>query len=107
MVVVYVDGRERLRMERTGGVPGQVRALLARMEADMAAGIELDGRHITTPDARQRGQFLLGELLAALDRGQVEFARTLLICLSQCWPDLSAVHADSAAGDWSVRLEFT
>lgn len=103
---VYIDGELRLETAREGGVPGQLRALFARLETDMNAGIELDGVRIETPDPRQRCTFVLERLLHALEAGQTDFARALLIYLASHWPELRAVHVRRGGGGWDVRLDL-
>lgn len=104
-LILYLDGEPCLEAGR-GGVPGQLRGLFARLDADMATGIELDGAWVPTPDARQRGRYVLAQLLAALAAGEREFPHTLLIYIGMNWPDLRAVRVGSAGEYWSVQLEF-
>ncbi|MFP5504894.1 MAG: hypothetical protein ACLGH6_01730 [Gammaproteobacteria bacterium] len=104
-LVLYLDGEPCLEAGR-GGVPGQLRGLFARLDADMDQGIEIDGVRVPTPDGIQRGRYVLGRLLAALAGGEREFAHTLLIYIALNWPDLRAVRVDSGAEDWAVELEF-
>lgn len=104
-LTLYLDGEPSLEAAR-GGVPGQLRGLFARLDADMAEGVELDGAWVPAPDARQRGRYVLGRLLAALAAGEREFAHTLLIYIGLNWPELRAIRVASAPEDWSVELEF-
>lgn len=104
-LILYLDGAACLEAAR-GGVPGQLRGLFARLDADMAAGLELDGVRVPAPDARQRSRYVLERLLAALAEGQAEFAHSLLIYISINWPELGAVRVVPGAGEWSVELEF-
>ena len=102
---IYIEGELRLEAAREGGVPGQLRALFARLEADMDAGIELDGIRVEVPDRRQRCAFVLERLLHALEAGQPDFARALLIYLAGRWPELRAVHATAHPDGWRADLE--
>ena len=72
---VYIDDEPCLAAARDGGVPGQLRALFARLDADMDAGIDQEGVWIAAPDDAQRCRFVLGRLLHALESGQPEFAQ--------------------------------
>lgn len=103
---VYVDGAQRLEAARGGGVPGQLRALFARLDADMEEGIELDGVRVEAPDCRQRCTFVLERLLHALEAGQTEFAQTLLAYLAGHWPELRAVHVERSPAGWAVNLDL-
>jgi hypothetical protein len=104
-LVLHLDGEPCLEAGR-GRVPGQLRSLFARLDADMAAGIDLDGVHVPAPDAQQRCQYVLGRLLAALAEGERELAHTLLIYIANNWPELRSVRVGKGAEDWSVELEF-
>jgi hypothetical protein len=104
-LVLYLDGERCLEAPR-GAVPGQLRGWFARLDADMAEGIELGGDWVPAPDARQRGRYVLGRLLSALADSKPEFAHTLLIYLALNWPELRAIRAVSGAGDWAVELDF-
>jgi len=104
-LVVYLEGEPCLTAESGGGVPGQMRALFARLDADMDAGIELDGAWLAAPDSRQRCRFVLGRMLQALEEQQSDFARALLIYLAGRWPELRAVHVRRTESGWSVSLE--
>lgn len=102
---LYVDGELRLEAARGGGVPGQLRALFARLDADMDAGIELDGVRIEAPDRHQRRACVVEHLLHALGSGQTDFARALLIYLADRWPALRAVYATPGPDGWRVDLD--
>lgn len=102
---LYIDGQPNLEVARGGGVPGQLRALFARLDADMDAGIELGGVWIPTPDEPQRRAFVVQQLLGAALAGQRDFARTLLIWLALRWPTLRAIRACAGADRWDVELE--
>lgn len=105
-LVVYLDDALCLEAARAGGVPGQLRAFFARLDADMDAGIELDGEWMAAPDTRQRCRFVLGQLVQALTDGRHDFARSLLAYLSARWPELRAVHVLRTEDGWDVRLEL-
>lgn len=104
-LVIYLDDALCLEVARAGGVPGQLRALFARLDADMDAGIELDGEWVAAPETRQRCRFVLGELVHALADGRQDFARSLLAYLAARWPELLAVHVLRTEDGWDVRLE--
>jgi hypothetical protein len=105
-LILYLDGVPHLQVRRTGGIPGHLRSLFARLEADMDDGIELAGQTIATPDVSQRVRFVLGQLLTALAAGKVDFARTLLMYVASREPDLRAVWVVGDATSWSVDLDF-
>ena len=104
-LVLYLDGETCLEV-RAGAVPGQLRAWLARLDADMDAGIDLDGAWVAAPGVPERGRFVLGRLLSALAEGRTDFARSLLIYLATRWPELAAIRVSGASGDWTAELEF-
>lgn len=104
-LAVYLDGEPCLEAARRAGVPGQLRALFARLDADMDAGIDLDGVWVAAPDSRQRCQFVLGRILHALEAGQTDFARALLGYLAGRWPELRAVHIRRTEVGWDIELE--
>lgn len=105
-LILRVSGEEYLRIVRSVGVPGRLRSLLARIDADMDRGIELDGAAIAAPDARQRCHYVLGELLPAIAADQVGFARNLLTYLSLHWPELRAIDVSEADDRWDVQLDL-
>ncbi len=105
-LVLYLDGEPCLQVARDGGVPGQLRALFARLDADMDDGIELEGQTVRTPDAAQRGHFVLGRVLAALEAGRTDLARTLLIYVASRLPELQAVRVTGNGVDWTAELDF-
>jgi len=103
-LILYLDGEPCLEA-RAGAVPGQLRAWLARLDADMDTGIALDDAWVAAPGVPERGRFVLGRLLAALAEGRVDFARGLLTYLATRWPELAAIRV-SGADDWTAELEF-
>lgn len=105
-LVLYLDGRVCLEVSRSGGVPGHLRAWLARLDADMDAGIDLDDGRVADPDPQQRGRFILAQLLVALAEGNSTLARSLLIYLATRWTELRAIRVTEGADDWSVELDF-
>ena len=105
-LTLYVDGIPRLQVTRRGGVPGQLRALFARLDADMDGGIELEGRVISDPDVAQKGHFVLGRMLAALEAGQSDLAHTLLIYVATQLPELRAVRVIEEGASWTAELDF-
>ncbi len=105
-LILYVDGAPRLQVARSDGVPGQLRALFKRLDADMDGGIELDGRAIPMPDAGQRARYALGHLLDALAADKLDFARSLLLYIAARLPELQAVRVDAQADTWQVELDF-
>lgn len=104
-LTLYIDGQVILEVARAGGVPGQLRALFTRLDADMDDGIELDGAWIPAPEAAQRCAFSVQQLLAAVAAGRDDFAGTLLIYLAFRWPALRAVRARSVGDGWDVELD--
>lgn len=105
-LVLYLNGQACLEATRSGGVPGHVRAWLARLDADMDNGIELDDGHVAAPDVQQRGQFVLARLLAALAAGETAFAHSLLIYLATRWPELRAIRVSEDDTNWTAELDF-
>ncbi len=106
-LILYLNGQACLEATRSGGVPGHVRAWLARLDADMDDGIELDDGPVAAPDVQQRGQFVLARLLAALGEGKTDFARSLLFYLATRWPELRAIRVTEDASNWTAELDFT
>lgn len=104
-LLLYLDGQPCLEAPRSG-IPGQLRAFLTRLDADMDEGIERDDGWLAAPDVQQRGRFVLGRLLAALADGEMEFARSLLIYLAARWPELRAVRVRGDAAVWAAELDF-
>ena len=105
-LILYLEGAPHLQVRRAGGVPGHLRSLFARLDADMDDGIELDDQTIAAPDESQRMRFVLGQLLTALAAGKVDFARSLLIYVASREPDLRAVWVVGDAAAWNVELDF-
>jgi len=105
-LVLYLNGQVCLEATRSGGIPGHVRAWLDRLDADMNDGIELDDGPVAAPDVRQRGQFVLARLLAALGEGKMDFARSLLFYLATRWPDLRAIRVSEDADQWTAELDY-
>lgn len=104
-LTLFIDGQVILEVARAGGVPGQLRALFTRLDADMDDGIELDGVWIPAPDAAGRRAFTVQQLLAAVAAGRDDLARTLLIYLAFRWPALRAVRARANGDGWDVELD--
>lgn len=105
-LVLYLNGQVRLEAARSGGLPGQMRAWLARLDADMDDGIELDTGAVADPDVQQRGQFVLARLLAALAQDEAALARGLLIYLATRWPELQAIRVSENVDQWTAELDF-
>ena len=104
-LILYVDGEAAFEVARGSAIPGQLRALFARLDADMHDGVELDGTWIPAPDDRQRRGFIIQQLLGAVVAGRQDFCRSLLIYLALHWPELRAVRIRTVAGGWDVELE--
>ena len=105
LLILYVDGEAALEVARGSTIPGQLRALFARLDADMDDGVELDGNWIPAPNDRQRRSFVVQQLLGAVIAGRQDFCRSLLIYLAFHWPELRAVRVRRVAGGWDVELE--
>jgi hypothetical protein len=104
-LLLYLDGVPQVQVARGGGIPGQLRSLFARLDADMDEGIVLDGQRIAAPDTAQRARFVLGHVLQALADGKQDFARSLLIYVASRQPDLRAVWVRGDASAWIVELD--
>ena len=104
-LTLYIDGEPTLEVARGSGIPGQLRALFARLDADMCDGVELDGSWIPAPDDRQRRGYIVQQLLGTVLAGRPDFCRSLLIYLAFHWPELRAVRVRTVAGGWDVELE--
>lgn len=105
-LTLYLEGAPQLEIQRGGGIPGQLRGLFERLDADMDAGIELDNQPVAAPDAAQRARFVLGHVLTAVAAGKTEFARSLLVYVASRQPELRAVWARSVDEAWQVDLDF-
>lgn len=105
-LLLYLEGVLHLQLERSGGIPGQLRGLFDRLDADMDDGIELDGQQIAAPDAAQRTRLVLAHALTAVAAGRTDFAHSLLTYVASRQPELRAVWANSVADEWRVDLDF-
>ena len=107
MLVVYLEGEEWFRFEPPPKLAGLERRFLEQMDEDMARGIELGGRRIDRPDARDRGQYVIGQLLMALEADQPKAAAVMCNYLAQRWPELRAIHVTEGDGAFEVELDVS
>ncbi len=105
-LTLYVEGTPQLEIPRGGGIPGQLRGLFDRLDADMDEGIELDNQQLAAPDDAQRARYVLGHALSAVAAGKTDFALSLLIYVASRQPELRAIWASSVNDAWQVDLDF-
>lgn len=103
---LYVADELYFKVARTAGVPGQLRSFFQRLDADMAAGIELHGETLAQPDQRQRREYVLAQVLWSLEQSQPDFAQRLLGYLALNWPELRAIYVDNRGDHWELRLDI-
>ena len=105
MLVIYLEGEEWFRFEPAPKLAGLERRFMEQMDEDMARGIELDGRRIASPDAAARNQYVIGQLLMALEAGEPKAASVMCAYLSDRWPSLKAIYVRESEGEFEVELE--
>lgn len=106
-LVVVFNGQPVIEYDRNKRLPGQQRDYLERMDDDMAAGIDLNGEHITSPDTQQRAKFVAMQLVHAVIKNKDPMIAAMCAWLATRLPELKQVKADEHGEHISLDLVFT
>lgn len=105
-MVVLLDGVAQLEFDRDKPLPDHQALYLDKMDAKMAAGIELDGQSLPEPDLGQRAQFVAANLAHAIVTDDEQTAAATCTYLAVRLPDLKQVKIDRRGEDFSIHLVF-
>lgn len=90
--VVY-NGSEVYEYEKNTRHPGKQRQLLDNMDLDMDEGIEIDGDFISSPDKKQRAQYVAMSLLYGIQMKSEGLISAACGYLVTRLPDLKQIRA--------------
>ncbi len=105
LMAVLWNGIAEIEYDRTKPLPDYQDAYLDKMDRKMAAGIDLDGRLVASPDLGQRAQFVAANLAHALKSGNEPVAAAMCTWLAARMIDLQQVKI-SAAADQELSIEL-
>lgn len=105
-LAVVVNGDAVVQYDRSKPLPERQLQYLDKMDAEMDAGVILDGEAVERPDGLQRAQFVALQLLHALRENQDARIAALCSYLANRLPDLQQVKADDRGGMFSIDLVF-
>jgi hypothetical protein len=105
-MAVLWNGLAQLEFDRDKPLPDYQGAYLDKMDAKMAAGIEIDGQRIVRPDMGQRAQFVTANLVHALKNGDEAQAAAMCSYLAMRLPDLRQVKIADQEGEVNIELVF-
>jgi hypothetical protein len=106
LMAVLLNGIAQLEYNRNKPLPDYQGAYLDKMDQNMAAGIEVDGRVIPDPDLGQRAQFVAANLVHAIKSDDEANAAAMCTYLAVRLPDLRQVKIDDREGEVSIELVF-
>lgn len=81
-------------------------AYVQKMDTHMDQGIQLHGEKIADPDPQQRMQYVIGELLRALNLNDSRAAAMMCRYLAHRAPDLDRIEIVDTGEAFDVKLKF-
>jgi hypothetical protein len=105
-LVVLFNGQAVVEYDRGKRLPGHQRQYLDRMDADMDAGIDLNGEAIDAPDAVQRAKFVAMHMVQALLDEHDAMIAAGCAYLANRLPELKQVKVVQQGEDLMLDLIF-
>ena len=103
---ISLDNLIVMEYDRHTRLPGKQREFLAKMDFDMDAGIELNGKHYADPDTLQRGKYVAINLVHAIQMNNRSMMNAMCAYLITRLPTLKQVAAEQNAEEMTVKLNF-
>jgi len=105
-MAVLLNGIAQLEFDRNRSLPDYQGVYLDKMDAQMAAGIEIDGQTVAEPDPGQRAQFVAANLAHAIKHNDEAQAAAMCTYLAVRLPDLRQVKILDRDGEVTIDLVF-
>ncbi len=106
LMAVLLNGIAQLEYDRDKSLDDYQLAYLDKMDAKMAAGVELGEEHIENPDENQRTQFVAANLYRAIKAADEAMCSALCSYLATRLPELKQVKLDDSEGHVVIELVF-
>jgi len=106
MMAVLLNGIAQLEYDRDKPLSDYQQAYLEKMDAKMDEGIDVDGRRITSPDANEKAQFVVANLLDAMKNDNEGMTSALCTYLADRMPDLKQLKITEENADVSIKFVF-
>lgn len=103
-LAVLVNNEVVFEFDRDIAFEEQQLAFLDRMDADMQSGIKIHGELLANPDSQQRAQFVVMNLIKALQQDNEAVISASCAYLVNRHPALTEVHANDAEN--AVKIEL-
>lgn len=103
---ISLDNSIVMEYDRHTRLPGKQREFLAKMDFDMDAGIELNGKHYATPDTLLRGQYVAMNLIQAIQMNNRSMITAMCAYLVTRLPTLNQVIAEDNDEEVTIKLYF-
>lgn len=103
-----VNGTPVLEFDRGKPIPGHQRQYIDNMDAKMnAEGLMVGDKHVATPNAIQKAQFVANSMVNALFQENYTLAMAMCTYLAKKIPDLKQIKAEGdIESDMSIELVF-
>lgn len=103
-----VNGTPVLEFDRGKPIPGHQRQYIDNMDAKMdAEGLMVGDKHVATPNAIQKAQFVANSMVNALFQENYSLAMAMCTFLAKKIPDLKQIKAEGDIdSDMSIELVF-
>ena len=106
MLSVYINGEKVLEYDKAARQPGKLRQHLEGMDLDMDEGIELNEKHISTPNKMQRAQYVAMSLLYGIQFKSDGMISATCAYLANRNPELKQIRAIEEGNEVSLDLIF-
>ncbi len=106
-LTVVINGSAILEFDRGQPVPGHQRKYLDNMDARMDQGITIADKHVDSPNALEKTQFVASSMINALSEENDTLAAAMCTYLAKRMPDLQQVKASfKEESGLSIELVF-
>lgn len=103
---VFLNGIAQLEYDRDKLLPDHQALYLDKMDTKMDEGIMLGQEQVTSPDLNQRVQFVVANLVHAINTGDESMAAALCSYLALRLPDLKQIRIEEQGEAVSIDFDF-
>ena len=106
MMAVLLNGIAQLEYDREMALSDYQQVYLDKMDVQMNDGIVIAGKQITDPDANEKAQFVVANLLDAMKSDNEGLTSALCTYLADRMPDLKQLKITEENEDVSIEFVF-
>lgn len=107
MLSVYLNGKKVLGYDKNVRQPGIQRRFIDNMDIDMDEGIELNGKFISSPDERQRANYVAMSLMYGIEQNSEGMISATCSYLVNRLPELKQIRATEKGEEITLELIFS